>query len=152
MGLKTIDGLRSYDHANAAMDVPQQVIAAGSTVNGNIHDMAGFGEFLAHCLTDAIDVGATLTYQVQESDTQTSGDFTDISGASKSVAGAGTNQYHMISVDWTHPDRKRYARVECAVTGANNATPTVVGNKIKPMSSPGGIDLTTGDNVVEVTA
>ncbi len=151
MPLKVIDGLRSQAHANSDLDLNVQPIVAGNTVNGAVHTIDGFGEFLALFTVDDVDTGATLIVKVQESN-EAAANFTNISGATKTIAAGSADIIEMISVDWKHPDRKKYARVTAQVTGANNADLSAVGLKMVPFGGAAGLDLDTGDNVVEVTA
>lgn len=144
MSLKVIDGLRTVDGANSGIDMAIQAIIAGNTVNGASHDMKDHFEFLAICINDDTDVGATLTFRVQESNDNST--FTNITGASAAVASNTANTVELISVNWKHPDRQRYARVTATVSGANNGDCAVVGLRLQ--ANAGDIDV--DDNVAEV--
>ncbi len=151
MPLKVIDGLRTVTHGNSQLDLDVQAIVAGNTVNGAVHTMDGFGEFLALFTIDDVDVGATLIMKVQESN-EAAANFTNIAGAEKTVAAGAANDAELISVDWKHPDRGKFARVTAQVTGANNTDLSAIGLKMVPFGGSAGLDLSVGDNVVEVTA
>ncbi len=141
MSLKVIDGLRTIDGANAAMDMNIQTITAVNTVNGSSHDMKNHFEFIAVCLNDATEAGATCTFVGQESNDDST--FTNISGSSAVIAADSANTVELIQVDWKHPDRKRYARVAAVVTGANTSIVGIVGMRVQ---AKGG-DLSVDDNV-----
>ncbi len=115
MGLKVMDGARTLDGANNGIDAPAVGATAG-TVNTTGVSMADHEELMV-CLAVGVMTGTgTLAVAVQESNDDTT--YTNISGALVSVAADGDNTGYIIDVDWRHPDRMKYARVQ-AIT-ANN--------------------------------
>ena len=146
MSLKVINGLRGVDGANSGMDIDIQAIVFGNTVNGAVHDMVAHFELLFLCLNDDVDAGATLVFHAQESN-EAAANFTNITGASVTVAAEVANTVELLSIDWKNPDRKRYARVCATVTGANNADVGAVGLRLQEHAGDKAIDT----NVDETT-
>jgi len=147
MSLKVIDGAKAIDGANLACDIDYQTLTVGGTANveSTSVDMSEFFELLAHITVDAVDAGCTLKVAVQESD-EADASFTNITGALAEFAAGAADDSVWMSVNWKHPDRKRYARLQAIVTGANTALLTAGTLRVQPHGGPMSVD--TG--VVEV--
>lgn len=109
--LRVINGARAVDGANNASDIPNLNYAAANTMNSTAVDMSGHMELLVNASTGALTGTATLALTVQESN-ESGANFTNISGSNMNFAATDDNKSLWQSVDWTHPDRKRYARVQ----------------------------------------
>lgn len=111
MPLKVIDGLKTCDGANAAIDLRSQSVTHG-TQNSNVVsssvDMSGFAELIAIGMCNGVTGTPTGTITIQESN-ESSANFTNITNAVMTFTAANTMQVH--SIDWRKPNRKRYARL-----------------------------------------
>lgn len=105
----------------SAIGIDPQTITAdadGTTVKGPAVDRRGFEEALVNLQHGAVVDGATLAAKVQESDTETDGDFADITGAAfANVAGAAAVTSGIYVGRLNLVGRKRYLRVVATVTG-----------------------------------
>jgi len=61
------------------------------------------------------------------------------------TANAESNMCKVIDVDWKHPDRKRYARVQNVVSVANAAIIGISTLRVQPKGGP----MTADDSVAE---
>lgn len=148
MSMKVMDGARTIDGANSGTDIPYQTLTVGMTAQANSTgvDMSNHFELLATFLAPAVAAGCTLTCLVQESD-EAAANFTNITGAAATIAAGSANLAEWISVDWKHPDRKKYARLSMLATGANTATVAALSLRV----NEGGGDVDADDNMTEVT-
>jgi hypothetical protein len=136
MSLKVMDGLRTVDGANAAVDIAIANYASGNTMNGTSHDMKDHFEFLVSAQAGVVTGTAVVTIVVQESN-EAAANFANVASAAVSFANnANSNQAKLISVNWKHPDRKRYARVQGLVTVANAAFYGVHAMRVAPHGGP----------------
>lgn len=119
--LRVLEGARGIDDANSASDIPQANYAAANTMNSTSVDMGnpaadgGFEELLVNVRTGVVLGTATLVTVVQESNEATA-NFTNTT-AFLNFAAADDNKSKWASVLWTHPDRKRYARIQGVTAG-----------------------------------
>lgn len=105
-GLRVLDGARLID--SAASDIPAANYSAGTT-NSTALDMEDFNELIGILNAGVVvNTGVTTAY-IQECDTS-GGTFTNITDATMTINNASNTQA-AISVDWKHPDRKRWARL-----------------------------------------
>lgn len=99
-----------------------QAVASGSkadAVNGDVVDLAGFGSALFVVNTGTISGDGDFSFTLQESDTTTSGDFTDVEaddvlGAAPATM-AATSAYSVGYIG-----AKRYVRLAVAKTGGTS--------------------------------
>ena len=113
--LKVIDGLRTYDHANAKTEIPSQSINGTAVNSAGSLDMADHRELIAVALAGAVTGTGVLTVQIQESN-EAAANFTNVTNAVLTLNTANTLKLH--SVDWRKPARKRYARLQANTTNA----------------------------------
>lgn len=136
MSLKVMDGMRTLDGANYGLDIPPANYANANTMNGTGVDMADFFELIATAISGVVTGTAVATVKVQESDTL-GGTYADVSGASQVfTAAAESNLCKVISVDWKHPDRKRFGRAQNVVSVANAAFIGVSTLRVQPKGGP----------------
>lgn len=99
--------------------------AASATNKGVAIDRLGFQSAVLHGHVGAA-AGAPTTqsaiFKIQESDTTTDGDFTDVSGAALAAMTADNAAGYL---DLNLQMRKRYIRVVCTVALAAGTTPTL---------------------------
>ena len=139
MSIKVIDGARTLDGANNGLDIAPANYATGNTANSTGVDMSEFFELIAMVQAGVVVGTATVTVYAQESDDNST--FTNISGASVSfVNNADSNTGQVLSVNWKHPGRKRYARVSGVVSVANAAIYGVSTLRVQPHGGPMTID------------
>jgi hypothetical protein len=112
---KVIDGLRMIDGTNNASDLALVNYASGNTSNSTSVDMIDHSELLVHAMSGTLLGTATLTLIIQESD-EAAANFTNVAFINFAAADDAKNK--LASIDWNHPDRKRYARLSGVV--ANN--------------------------------
>ncbi len=144
MSLKVIDGARFL--GSSAADIPISNYANASTTNSASQDMSEFFELMAQLDVGVIVGTASVQFVVQESN-ESAANFTNISGATVTVVNsANSNLAKRISVNWKHPDRLRYARLQGLVTVANAA---FFGATIARLQPRGG-DMDIDDSVTEV--
>ena len=145
MSLKVMDGMRTLDGANYGLDIPPANYANANTMNGTGIDMNDFFELIATAMTGVVTGTAVCTVKVQECDTS-GGTYADVSGAEATFTNnAESNLCKVIDVDWKHPDRKRYARVQNVVSVANAAIIGVSTLRVQPK----GGDMTADTSVDE---
>ncbi len=99
---------------------PQTITADadGTTIKGPAVDRRGFEEALVNLQHGTVVDGATLAAKVQESDTETDGDFVDITSAAfANVAGGAAVTSGIYAGRLNLVGRKRYLRVVATVTG-----------------------------------
>lgn len=136
MSLKVMDGMRTLDGANYGLDIPPANYANANTMNGTGVDMNDFFELIAIAQAGVIVGTAVATVAVQECDTS-GGTYANVTGASVAfTAAAESNLCKIIDVDWKHPDRKRYARVQNVVSVANAAIIGVSTLRVQPKGGP----------------
>lgn len=147
--VKVINGLRTIDGANAAVDLPVEARTAANTTNSTGIDMKDHAELLVVAQSGVITGLGVATFTVQESD-EAAANFANVTegGVAASVdftAAAESNMQKIISLDWNDPARKRYARVVQATT-VNTAEAGAITLRVQPR------DLVSNDaNVQEVT-
>ncbi len=103
---------------------PQTITADadGTTVKGPAVDRRGFEEALVNLQHGAVVDGATLAAKVQEADTETDGDFADITDAAfADIAGGAAVTSGIYAGRLNLVGRKRYLRVVATVTGDTKA-------------------------------
>lgn len=145
MSLKVMDGMRTYDGANYGLDIPPANYANANTMNGAAIDMIDFFELIAIACTGVVTGTAVATVKVQECDTA-GGTYTNVTDAEAVfTANAESNMCKVIDVDWKHPDRKRYARVQNVVSVANAAIIGISTLRVQPKGGP----MTADDSVAE---
>ncbi len=99
---------------------PQTITADadGTTVKGPAVDRKGFEEALVNLQHGAVADGGTLAAKVQEADTETDGDFADITDAAfANIAGGAAVTSGIYAGRLNLAGRKRYLRVVATVTG-----------------------------------
>jgi hypothetical protein len=135
--LRVVDGAYTLAAGTFTIDIPYKTLTVGGTANAESTgvDMSGHWEFLANVCGYVIDAGCTLTVTVQESD-EAAASFTNITGASHSYAAGSANDSKWFSVSWRNADRKKYARLQAIVTGANTATLSAVTLRVLPNAGP----------------
>lgn len=146
--LKVIDGLKLVDAANNTPDV-KAADRTNATTNSTGVDMSEHEELLAILHLGVVDASHGMTFAIQESD-EAAANFTNITtpvNTVLSIAAANSNTQRVLSVDWRHPDRKRYARVQGINDATNSALWAATTLRCRPKGGPVGVD----DNVVEVT-
>lgn len=116
MSMKVIDGARTLDGANFGCDLPPLSIASGNTRNSTGVDMSGHYELIANVEAGVVNTSVAVT--VQESN-ESAANFTNITGAVVTMNTNNTSK--VMSVDWKHPDRKKYARLQ-GITAGGGAT------------------------------
>lgn len=99
--LKAVVGIASDNHA-------------AGTVNGSAIDRVGFEEALVVVNSGANGTGGTVDIKVQEADTTTSGDFTDVTGANFTQI-TESNDNNVYAGRLNLIGRKRYLRVVAMV-------------------------------------
>jgi hypothetical protein len=101
--------------------VPFFAYAVGAFTSTPI-DMAdpGHDEVVFCIITGTLSGGALLTITIQESNASGSG-FTDIPGATFSASASQNLKSKWMGVDWSHPSRKRYCRMQGVVLVAGTA-------------------------------
>ena len=119
MSLKVIDGARTLDGTNNGVDIPPANYANGNTMNSTGIDMKDFFELIGMVQAGVVIGTAQVDVYVQESNDDST--YTNITGAQVTVANTESNTGQVFSVNWKHPDRKRYARVSGVVSVANGA-------------------------------
>lgn len=138
MTLKVMDGARTLDGANSTPDLPHED-QANTTVNTTGFDMNDFMELLVNVNTGVVDASQVGGVYVQESNDNST--FANISGASVAWNGASSsNLSDWISVNWKHPDRKRYARLSGVFGATNSAAAGAVGLRVQPKGGPVSAD------------
>lgn len=142
--LKVIDGLRTVDGANATCDI-LPADRTNTTTNGTGVDMADFEELIAVAMIGTLDASHGQTIAIQESD-EAAANFANITSPDNTVHTSVTNTLHVWSVDWRHPDRKRYARVQVIDDATDSALTGVATMRCRPK---GGV-VTVDSNVTEV--
>lgn len=130
--MRVIDGAKVFDGANNATDLSHLNYASGNTSASTSVDMRnpGHHELLVNARTGNLLGAATLTVAVQESD-EAAANFTNIAGAHMNFAPTDDNKSKWASIDWTHPDRKRYARVQ-GITANNTVEYGVATLRCRP--------------------
>lgn len=143
--MRVIDGAKVVDGTNNASDIPQANYAAANTMNSTSVDMRdpGHRELLANVRSGTLLGTATLVVTVQESD-EASANFTNVAGATLSFAATDDNKSKWASVNWTHPDRKRYARLQ-GITANNTVEYGAATLRVGPNQQ-----VSTDTNVVKV--
>jgi hypothetical protein len=131
-GLRVAHGLRMNDGANAVSDIPPANYSAG-TVNAASVEMTDFNELLAVITAGVVASGGTAQLIVQESD-ESAANFTNISGATATINNA-SNTSALVSVDWKHPDRKKYARAQ-VITATAASFHGVATMRVQPIGGP----------------
>jgi|GEM_PF-603131 hypothetical protein len=113
--------MRGNLNIKSAIGLDPQTITAdadGATVKGPAIDRKGFEEALVNLQHGAVVDGATLAAKVQEADTETDGDFADITGAAfANIAGGAAVTSGIYAGRLNLAGRKRYLRVVTTVTG-----------------------------------
>jgi hypothetical protein len=113
--------MKGNRNIKSAIGLDPQTITAdadGTTVKGPAVDRKGFEEALVNLQHGVVVDGATLAAKVQESDTETDGDFADITGAAfANVAGGAAVTSGIYAGRLNLAGRKRYLRVVATVTG-----------------------------------
>ena len=117
MPLLALNGARSMTNDETS-DIPIATYN-DSTQNGAGLDMREFNELVAHLMVGVVVGSATLTAVVQESNDNST--FTNITNAAFTItADNDDNKTEWLSVDWRHPDRKRYARAQTVAGGSQD--------------------------------
>lgn len=113
--MRVIDGAKVFDGANNAPDIPVAA-RSGTTVESTPVDMGdpGHNELIVNAQFGERTGSATVLFSLQESN-EAGANFTTITGTSLTIS-AG-NLSRMISINWAHPDRKRYARIRGQTLG-----------------------------------
>jgi len=110
-------------------------VAHASTVTGSAVDLAGFGSAMAIVATGAVTSAGDFTTKLQESDTTTSGDFTDIAAANLIGSLPAT-----LAADTVYElgfrISKRYVRAVSTKNGGTNVVHGVVIVRGLPMVAP----------------
>lgn len=119
MSLKVIDGVRTVDGTNAAIDIPYATYAAANTTNGASHDMKDHFEFIATLHVSNSGTTTTIMVNVQESNDGST--WANIANAGVTVGVNTQNKSYLISVDWKHPSRKRFSRLQSVIGGASTS-------------------------------
>ena len=102
-----------HQFVKALVGLPADNHAAG-TVNGPAIDRIGFEEALLAVNSGANGTGGTVDIKVQEADTTTSGDFTDVTGAAFTrITESNDNTVYAGRLNLV--GRKRYLRVVAVV-------------------------------------
>lgn len=140
MSMKVMDGLRTLDGANAAIDITPLSRASGTTTNSTSADMSGHFEFLASVQAGVVNTSVAVT--VQESN-EAAANFANI--ATAVVTMNTTNTHKVISVNWKHPDRKRYVRLQGITAGGGATLYGAVGLRVQQCNG----DVTADSSVVE---
>jgi hypothetical protein len=113
--------MKGNEDLKQAIGLDPQTITAdadGTTVKGAAVDRQGFEEALVTLQHGAVAEGGTLATKVQESDTETDGDFADIENAEFADVEGGAEVTSGIYVGRLNlAGRKRYLRVVATVTG-----------------------------------
>jgi len=121
MSIKVMDGARTLAGATATADIPIANYANANTMNSTGVDMKDHFELLVALIGGVVTGTAVVTLYAQESN-EAAANFTNIASATATLtAAAESNLSKWISVNWKHPDRKRYARVSGVVSVANAA-------------------------------
>jgi|GEM_PF-3245076 len=143
--MRVIDGAKVLDGTNNASDIPQANYAAANTMNSTSVDMRdpGHRELLANVRSGVLLGTATLAVTVQESD-EAAANFTNVAGAQLNFAATDDNKSKWCSVDWNHPDRKRYGRLQ-GITANNTVEWGAVTLRVGPSQQ-----VTTDTNVIKV--
>ncbi|MBV6429787.1 MAG: hypothetical protein KIPDCIKN_04362 [Haliscomenobacter sp.] len=120
--LNIFNGMRFIDGANQGMDLGftnSNAARAGTGIDVKQGiDNGDFGEVHAFCVVQARGAAETITVALQES--ADNSNWSNVAGCTKTLD--ATNEVAGVGADWNHPDRLRYARVRCTVTGANEST------------------------------
>lgn len=138
MSLKVIDGARLVDAANNACDIVP-LDRTDATTNSTGVDMSGHEEFLVVAMIGLLDASHGLTIAIQESD-EAAANFTNITTPQNTVTTMANNTTRVWSVDWRHPDRKRYARIQGIDDATNSALWGAQSIRAKPTSGPVTVD------------
>lgn len=99
--------------------------AASATNKGAAIDRLGFLSAVIACAIGSAagsPSAISATYKLQESDTTTDGDFTDVSGAALAAMTANDSSGY---IDANLQGLKRYIRVVCTVALTGGSTPTL---------------------------
>lgn len=130
--MRVIDGAKTLDGANNASDIAHANYAAANTMNSTSVDMQdpGHHELVANVRTGTLLGTATLSVAIQESN-EAAANFTNVAGAHLNFAATDDNKSRWASVDWTHPDRKRYARLS-GVTANNTVEYSAATLRVRP--------------------
>lgn len=132
-----LDGARAMDGANLATDLKIQSLNANTNINTTSVDMSGHCELLVFGHVGTLGASSSAVLVVQESN-EANANFTTIANASISLNTANSTQ--MLSVNWRHPDRKKYARLQLQPAISN---PTLLGAhtlRVQPTMGPVNID------------
>ncbi len=117
--------MKGNRNIKSAIALDPQTITAdadGTTVKGPAVDRRGFEEALVNLQHGAVVDGATLAAKVQEADTETDGDFVDITDAAfADIAGGAAVTSGIYAGRLNLVGRKRYLRVVATVTGDTKA-------------------------------
>ncbi len=116
--------MRGNENIRSAIGIDPQVItgaaAPGTVVKGAAVDRRGFEEALVTLQHGAVAAGGTVSVKVQESDTQTDGDFADVANAAfANIAGGAAVTSGIYAGRLNLAGRKRYLRVVATVVGAD---------------------------------
>jgi len=107
-----------------------------ATVKGNAIDLLGFGAVMFSIVTGAIAGSGNFTVTVQESDTTTDGDFTDVASANLS----GSNLANPLAADTAYKvgyiGNKRYARIVATKNSGTSIAACAVAVKGRAASKP----------------
>lgn len=108
--MRVIDGAKVFDGANNTPDIPVAARAASTIVESSPVDMAdpGHDELIVSAQFGERTGLSQVVLAVQESN-EAGANFANVPGSSFTTA--ASNIARIISIDWTHPDRKRYARI-----------------------------------------
>lgn len=124
--LKVIDGARTLDGANSGIDLTPISVASANNRSGPGFDMSGHLELLVSVQAGVINTSVVVV--VQESNDNSN--FTNISGASVNMT--ATNTHKVMSVNWKHPDRQKYARVNAVAAGGGASLIGVASLRVHP--------------------
>lgn len=149
MSLKVIHGAKVLDGTNYTPDIVYADRTVNTTVNSTAVDMVNHFELIVHLLTAVIDAGATVTVQLQESN-ESSANFTNISGAIFTKTASHDNHSAWMSVNWKHPDRKRYVRLQGFTAGANSGAYSASTIRMNRSGAAGDGSMAVDTGVIEV--
>lgn len=107
-----------------------------ATIKGNVIDTAGFGSLAFIINTGAIAAAGSFTISVQESDTTTDGDFTDVAAgdltSNSLVAPVAADTSYKVG----YIGNKRYARIVATKNGGTSVAIGAVAVKGHAASRP----------------
>ena len=143
MYLPTVNGMRTFDGANALMDLAiASRAAAPTTTNATGVNTSDFGEFVGVLTIGVLGTATNVQMNLQESDTL-AGTYTNIAGAT--VNTNLSNTCRVVSVNAKHPDRKPFMRIQTVATG-NTSTFGAMSMRLSPKA---GV-ISNDTNVVAV--